>query len=119
MALNTVMSGAAGTQQTTVVPAGTLAGTFVIVGGKRGLTANTARLGQNGLSYATVGTGDTIRVDNIAIAFNDGDPVYVTAATGVFSGTATGNVLVGYAYRAKSVASAPLFVVLVPGAITA
>ena len=120
MANHIVNDGPAINNRLTVVPAGTLADTFVQVGGKRGLTKDTALIGANGLSYAVVGTADVIRVDTVAFAFADGAPVYATSATpAAFTNVATGNTCVGYADRAKDASAATLFVVLVPGALTA
>lgn len=115
MGAHIVIQGPAYTRQATVVPANTAADTFIIEGEKRGLTLNSAYVGDNGLSYAVVGTADVIRVENVAEAFTDGERVYVEAG-GVFTATATGNTAVGYAFRAKPSATAgDLFVQLVPG----
>ena len=118
MANHIVNDGPSISNRLAVVPAGTLADTFVQVGGKRGLTKDTALLGANGLSYAVVGTADVIRVDTVAFAFADGAAVYATP-TGAFTNVATGNTCVGYADRAKDASAATLFVVLVPGVLTA
>lgn len=115
MAAHIVTAGPAYTRTATVVPASTAADTFIIEGDKRGLTLNTAYVGEDGNSYAVVGTADVIRVDANAEAYTDGQKVYVES-NGTFTGTATGNTIVGYAHRAKPSATAgPLFVQLVPG----
>lgn len=115
MAAKVVIAGPATTRTAVVVPAATVAGTFINTGVKRGLTIENAYVGPDGLSYAVVGTADLIRVDANAEAYTDGQRIYVTAG-GVFTGTATSNQIVGYANRAKpSAAAGPLFVQLVPG----
>ena len=118
MANHIVNDGPAIFNRLTVVPAGTLADTFVQVGGTRGRTKDTALLGANGNYYAMVGTADAIRVDAVPFAFADGAAVYATTA-GAFTNVATGNTCVGYADRAKDASAATLFVVLVPGVLTA
>ena len=118
MANRIVNDGPAISNRLCVVPASTPAKTFVNVGGKRGLTKDKSRIGDSGLSYAVVGTADVVAQDAVAIAFADGAPVYADSS-GAFTATSAGNTLIGYADRAKTSTSAPLYVVLVPGAITA
>lgn len=115
MSAHTVINAPAFTRVAATVPANTPADTWIVDGQKRGLTRDKAYLGQNGLSYAVLGTADVIRVDANAEAYTDGQKIYVTGA-GVFTGTATSNTFVGYAHRAKPSATAgPLFVQLVAG----
>lgn len=115
MARHIVTDGPAWTRTATVVPANTLADTFIINGNKIGLTLDNAYVGADGLSYCVVGTADVIRVDANTEIYTDGQKVYVTSG-GVFTGTATSNTKVGYAHRAKpSAVAGALFVQLVPG----
>jgi hypothetical protein len=88
MAAHVVIAGPAFTRTAAVVPANTLADTFVIDGLKRGLTLENAYVGANGLSYAVVGTEDVIRVDSNLEAFTDGQKVYVKSDSVTFSGSA-------------------------------
>ncbi len=120
MAIKQVISGPAYANHTVVVPQATVSGSFVNVGGKRGLALQAPRVGGDGLYYTTVGTADVIRVDANVTAFADGAPVYVDATNLIFGSVAASCTLIGFAYRAKPSATAgPLFVVLVPGAINA
>lgn len=117
MANHVVIQGPAWTRTPTEVPSGTTVDEFVVVGDKIGLVISNPYKGDDGNLYATVGTADVIRVDANAEAYTDGQPVYVTSANPpVFTGTATDNKQVGYAYHPKASATAgPLFVQLVPG----
>lgn len=100
------------------VPASTPAKTFINLGGIRGLTKDASVVGANGLSYATVGTVDVIGQDAVPFAFAVGAVVYITSG-GAFTSVATGNTAIGVATRVTTGASAPAFVALTPGALTA
>lgn len=89
---------------------------WVVSGAKRGLAGIDARLGEDGNYYTTVDTAALIRSDANTIAFTDGGPVYVTSG-GAFNGTASANTLIGYADRAKTTTSGPLFIQLVPASV--
>lgn len=98
------------------VPEGTPINTLVRVGAKVGLVGDTPRKGQDGNFYATVDTAALIRVEASA-AFTDGQTVYINGSGAVVT-TATGNVAIGYADRAKSSGAGDLWVQLVPFADT-
>lgn len=88
---------------------------LVAVGAVVGLAGDTPRKGEDGNYYTTVDTAALVRIDNVAIAFTDKAPVYITPG-GAISGTATSNTLIGYADRPKSSASGPLQLQLIPKA---
>lgn len=119
MALNVVIEGDVKDKLTAPVASTVVGGTFVAIGGIRGIAINTPRVGSDGLYYSTVDTSCVFVVPAVAIAFTAGSPVYVAADNVTFSGTATSNTLVGMAWRAKSSAAGNLYVKLIPGALTA
>lgn len=97
------------------VPEGTAINTLVRVGAVAGLVGDTPREGEDGNFYTTIDTAALIRVD-AAAAFTDKQTVYFNGTTVVT--TATGNVAIGYADRAKSSGAGDLWVQLVPFADT-
>lgn len=115
MSAHVAIAGPAHTRTVTQLPAGTAIDKFVVVGDKKGLVVDNPYAGADGNLYGVVGTNDTIRVDNNAEAFTDGQKVYVESDNATFTGTATGNTIVGYAEFAKAAVAGPLFVKLVPG----
>lgn len=90
--------------------------TLVQEGAKHGLVGDTPRQGEDGNWYASVDTAALVRVSNVAIAFTNGAPVYLTPG-GAISATATSNSLIGYADRPKGAPSGDLWLQLVPTAI--
>jgi predicted RecA/RadA family phage recombinase len=119
MALNVVIEGDIKDKLTAPVASTVVAGTFVTIGGIRGVAINTPRVGSDGLYYSTIDTSCVFVVPANAVAFAAGAPVYVAADNVTFSASTTSTTLVGIAWRAKSSASGNLFVKLIPGALTA
>lgn len=120
MALNVVIEGDPKNKLTAPVPSATVAGTFVNVGGGiRGIAINTPRVGTDTLYYSTVDTSCVFVVPANAVAFTAGSPVYVASDNVTFNATASGNTLIGIAWRAKTSTSGPLHIKLIPGAVTA
>lgn len=97
------------------VPQGTAINTLVTQGAKTGLVGDTPRLGEDGNWWTTVDTAALVRIDAVALAFTNGQAVYLTPG-GAVSATATSNTLIGYADRAKGAASGPLQLQLIPRA---
>lgn len=89
--------------------------TLVREGAKHGLVGDKPRKGEDDNWYASVDTAALVRVSGVAIAFANGDPVYMTPG-GAISATATSNFLIGYADRPKGAPSGDLWVQLVPTA---
>lgn len=119
MALNVVIEGDHKDKLTAPVASSTVAGTFVAIGGIRGIAINTPRVGSDGLYYSTIDTSCVFVAPAIAIAFTAGAPVYVAADNVTFTNSTSSTTLIGIAWRAKSSAAGPLHIKLIPGALTA
>lgn len=94
------------------VPEATEINALVRVGAKAGLAGNKPYEGEDGNFYVTVDTAALVRVTS-AVAFTDGQTAYMTS-TGTVVTTATGNVAIGYADRAKVTGAGDLWLQLVP-----
>lgn len=98
------------------VPQATVANQLVSLGAVAGLANDAARLGDDSLYYVNVDTAALIRVDAVAVAFTDKQPVWLTSGGAIANATASGSRIIGYADRPKNGTSAPLWVQLVPSA---
>ncbi|VXA92510.1 DUF2190 family protein [Citricoccus sp. K5] len=93
------------------VPAYVVPGSPVAVGAFRGI-AQTERFPDGTATVWLNGSADVTVTGAVA---NVGDPVYITAATGALTTTATDNLLFGFALATKAAAAGPVEVSLLNG----
>lgn len=93
-----------------------VANQLIGLGSVVGLANDAARLAEDGNYYVNVDTAALVRIDAVAVAFTKGAPVYATSAFAIAASSASGSRLIGYADRAKSGSSGPLWLQLVPSA---
>ena len=101
------------------VPEATLVNALIGKGSIVGLANDKPRKGEDGLFYVMLDTAAEIRVDAVTGVWAIGAPVYMTSGFAPATGSASGSRLIGYATRAKTNASAPLWIQLVPSAAVA
>lgn len=92
------------------VPADTASGTPVIVGGLVGVTETAEGEGGNAPGAASVRLAGARRVSVTGAIAAVGTPVYIPAAGGALTATATGNTVWGYALETKGTGTAEIVV---------
>lgn len=100
--------------QTAEVPENTKAGDIVLSGAKKGIAGYDAVKGSDGKWYVNVDTGALLRLEGVAIALTDGQPVYLTPTKQLSTSSTSPNVLFGHAYRAKGATAGNAWIQLVP-----